>query len=113
MIYTDEQFNVIKKASPHYITSKKEYIRNVPSWLLEDIVEVYESATGKEILHKNFSCAICVLRIIQTIGKTYFSDLEEREKIEEENKDGGTENIEEKKTNSRNNKKKKRDNSDD
>ena len=113
MIYNDSEWLIIKKASPHYESAKRNYIRNVPSWLIEEITSVYESATGKKILNKDFSCAICVLRIIQMIGKTYFSDLEEREKLEEENKNGGTENIKEKKTNSRNNKKKKRYNSDD
>lgn len=88
MIYNDSEWLIIKKASPHYESAKRNYIRNVPSWLIEEITNVYESATGKKILHKDFSCAICVFRIIQTIGKTYFSDLEERNKLEEENKDG-------------------------
>lgn len=87
MIYNDSEWLIIKKASPHYESAKRNYIRNVPSWLIEEITSVYESATGKKILHKDFSCAICVLHIIQMIGKTYFSDLEEREKLEEENKD--------------------------
>lgn len=86
MIYSDSEWTIIKKASPHYETSKREYIRNCPSWLLDEIVKVYESATGKTILHKDFSCAHCVLNIIKTIAKTYFSDLAEREKLEEENK---------------------------
>lgn len=84
MIYNDEQWAIIKKGSPHYITSRQDYIRNVPRWLLESIIEIYESATGKIILNKDLSCAVCVLNIIKTIAKTYFSDLDEREKLEEE-----------------------------
>lgn len=97
MIYNDEQWAIIKEASPHYITSRQDYIRNVPRWLLEDIIEIYESATGKIILNKTPSCAVCVLNIIKTIAKTYFSDLEERDNLEkeklekEENKDVITE----------------------
>jgi hypothetical protein len=89
MIYNDEQWAIIKKGSPHYITSRQDYIRNVPRWLLENIIEIYESATGKIILNKDLSCAVCVLNIIKTVAKTYFSDLDEREKLEE-NKDGIT-----------------------
>ena len=115
MIYTDEQWEIIKKASPHYITVKREFIRNAPRWLTEQIIMTYENATGKIILNKDLSCAACILHIYQQIGKTYFSDLAEREELEkekEENKDGREEEIP-KKTNSRNSKKKKRDNSND
>lgn len=107
MIYNDEQWAIIKKASPHYITSRQDYIRNVPRWLLEDIIEIYESATGKTILNKDLSCAVCVLNIIKTIAKTYFSDLDEREKLEE-NKDGEKRDEE---LHSRNSEKKKRNSS--
>lgn len=86
MIYTDDQWLIIKKASPHYESAKKGYIRNVPSWLVEGIVKTYESATGKNMLYKDFTCATCVLHIMNLIGKTYFSDLAERNKLQEEKK---------------------------
>jgi hypothetical protein len=109
MIYNDEQWAIIKKGSPHYITSRQDYIRNVPRWLLENIIEIYESATGKIILNKDLSCAVCVLNIIKTVAKTYFSDLDEREKLEEEeNKDGEKRDEE---LHSRNSEKKKRNSS--
>lgn len=89
MIFTDEQFNIIKEASPHFNTARQEYIRNAPRYLTEQIINIYESATGKTLANKDVNCATCVLRIYQTVGKAYFSDLEEREKLEE-NKDGIT-----------------------
>ena len=83
MIYNDEQFAVISKAKPHFETARREYIRNAPRWLTEDIIRIYEDATGRTIGSKDLSCAVCVLRIYQTVGKTYFADLEERNRIEE------------------------------
>lgn len=92
MIFTDEQWKIIKEASPHFKTARQEYIRNAPRYLTEQIMNIYESATGNNIMSKDINCATCVLRIYQTVGKAYFSDLDEREKLEkEENKDGITE----------------------
>lgn len=79
MIYNDEQWNIIKKASPHYETAKHDYIRNAPRNLTEQVMNVYEAATGKKIISRDLTCAVCVLRIYQIIGKTYFQDLKERE----------------------------------
>lgn len=89
MIFTDEQWNEIKKASPHFESARRDYIRNAPRWLTETVVKTYEEATGKKILYKDFSCATCVLRIYQIVGNAYFTDLKEREaspkNTEEEN----------------------------
>lgn len=83
MIYNDEQWKIIKNASPHFLTARKDYIRNVPRPLTDQIINTYEEATGKTLANKNSNCMVCVLRIYQTIGKTYFSDLDERNKLEE------------------------------
>lgn len=101
MIYNDEQWEVIKKASNLYESAKQQYIRNASRALTKEIIDVYESATGKKMLHKNLSCAACVLRVYQTVGKTYFddfenhqnknsADLEERKKIELNNAEQST-----------------------
>lgn len=82
MIYSNEQWEVIKQAGPHFRTARQDYIRNATRQMTEQIVDVYESATGKTIMSKDYKCAVCVLRIYQTIGKTYFSDLAEREELE-------------------------------
>lgn len=87
---TDEQWKEFKKASPHFKSAKQEYIRNAPRWLTESVINIYESATGNTIMSKDINCAVCVLRIYQTAGKLYFSELSRREKLEE-NKDGITE----------------------
>lgn len=94
MIYDEYQFEIIKKASPHFETARRDYIRNAPRWLTEEIVSTYETATGKKVLSKDYGCAVCVLHIYQQIGKTYFADLKEREELKSEiqidTKDDGT-----------------------
>ena len=95
MIYNEEQWQQIKQASPHFETARRDYIRNAPQWLTEQIISVYEDATGKTIMSKNLTCAVCVLHIYQTIGKTYFSDLDERNQIKEkENKNNEPKQVE-------------------
>lgn len=91
MIYTNEQWDIIKKASPHYETARHEYIRNAPRQLTEQVMNVYEAATGKKIYSRDLSCAVCVLHIYQQVGKTYFADLEERNKLELEYNETGSE----------------------
>lgn len=76
MIYNDRQWEIIKEAAPHFETAKHDYISNAPRYLTEQIITTFELATGKKIMHRNLSCAICVLHIYQQIGKTYFEDLE-------------------------------------
>lgn len=85
-ILTDEQWIAFKEASPHFLSAKNEYLRNAPRWLTESVINIYESATGKTILNKNLSCEHCVLRVYQTAGKLYFSELSRREKLEKEEK---------------------------
>lgn len=109
MIFNDEQWEVIKQAGPHFRTAKQEYIRNAPQYLTQEIVKVYEEATGKTILNKDSHCSVCVLRIYQQIGKAYFADLEERNKKQNEieNENGCNKKVNAK-SNSRNKEKKKR-----
>jgi hypothetical protein len=94
MIFTDEQWNEIKKASPHFESARREYIRNAPMWLTEKVVEIYEAATGKTIPQRDFTCAICVLRIYQTVGNAYFADLKEREELQKNTEEENGENEE-------------------
>lgn len=85
MIYNDAQWELIKQASPHFETARRDYVRNAPRWLTEQTIRVYEDATGRTLMSKDLSCAVCVLHIYQAVGTTYFADLKERKKQEEEN----------------------------
>ena len=97
MIFTDEQWKIVKECGPHFRTARQDYVRNAPMYLTQMLINIYESATGKTLANKDVTCAGCVLRVYQTVGKAYFSDLEERENLEkeklekEENKDVITE----------------------
>lgn len=86
MIYTDEQFKVLSQAEPHFNTVKKEYIRNAPRWLTEQIINVYEAATKKHILNKDLNCSICVMNIYKIVAPTYESDklLREQKRVNTE-----------------------------
>lgn len=75
MTFTDKQWELLKQASPHFENARRERVRNAPRWLTQQVIDVYESATGKHMFHKDLSCAVCVLRIYQTVGKLYFDDL--------------------------------------
>lgn len=79
MIYTDEQYAILSQAKPHFETVKRDYIRNAPKWLTEQIINVYEIATKKTIMNKDMNCSICVMNIYKIIGKTYDADTKERE----------------------------------
>ena len=84
MIFTDEQWKIVKEAGPHFRTARQDYVRNAPMYLTQMLINIYESATGKTLANKDVTCAGCVLRLYQTVGKAYFSDLEERENLERE-----------------------------
>ena len=81
MISTDEQFNLLKQAEPHFESVKRDFLRNAPKWLTEQIINVYEIATKKTIFNKDTNCSICVMNIYKLIGKTYYSDKKEREAV--------------------------------
>ena len=91
MTFTDEQFELLTKALPHFESARRERVRNAPRWLTEQTISIYEAATGKRMLHKNLSCAVCVLRVYQAVGKLYFDDLKNhqnnnfKDKLEREN----------------------------
>lgn len=91
--YTDDQFKELSAALPHFESARHDYIRDVPRWLTEKVIKIYEDATGKTVPSKNTSCAVCVLRVYQLVGRTYFDDKKEREKISNEGnaKDNNTE----------------------
>ena len=109
MIFNDEQWEIIKQAGPHFRTAKQDYIRNIPQFLTNEIVKVYEEATGKTVMNKDSHCSVCVLRIYQQIGKAYFADLEERNKKQNEiENEKGNNNKKNAEANDGNEKKKKR-----
>lgn len=105
MIYSKIQLERLQLAEPHFENAKRDRVRNAPRWLTQEIIDIYESATGKKILHKDISCAVCVLRVYQIVGKTYYSDLEEL-KTQNEIENNVEKNIETDAESSRHNSKK-------
>lgn len=105
MTFTNEQIKILDQAKPHFESSRRGYIRNVPRWLTQQVIDVYEVATGKTILHKDISCSVCVLRIYQIIGQAYFRDIEDKNSkmIENEETNDTKPNIRDKEKATRNN----------
>lgn len=87
MIYNDEQYRILKQATPHFESVKHEVIKNAPRWLTEQIINVYEQATHKTIFNKDLSCAVCVMNIYKLIGKTFDEDTKERDEKSSKNED--------------------------
>ena len=89
MIYNDEQFKALTQALPHFKSAKHGYIRNAPRWLTEQVINVYEAATGKTIASKSLSCAVCVLNVYALVADTYFKDEKERQERNQDNAQNG------------------------
>lgn len=83
MTFTDKQWELLKPASLHFENARRERVRNAPRWLTQQVIDIYEAATGKQMLHKDLSCAVCVLRVYQTVGKLYFQDKLERDNFDD------------------------------
>ena len=83
MTFTDKQWELLKQASLHFENARRERVRNAPRWLTQQVIDIYEAATGKQMLHKDLSCAVCVLRVYQTVGKLYFQDKLERDNFDD------------------------------
>ena len=76
---TDQQWEKLKEGAPHFESARRNWVRSAPRWLTDQVVEVYETVTGKKMINKNSNCSVCVLRIYQAAGKLYFDELEKRQ----------------------------------
>ncbi len=78
MIFTDEQFEALKIAEPHFETARNGYVKGVLRVITNKVADIYFEATGQKI-PKTWSCSICVLNLYRKVGAAYFKDKEERE----------------------------------
>ena len=80
MIFTDEQFQKLKIAEPHFESSKSGWVRNATREVMNLTADIYFEATGQKI-PKTWSCSICVINLFKRVGMLYFKDKEEREEL--------------------------------
>ena len=49
------------------------YCRQIPTSILMEINRIYTEETGKR-LNTNYSCSVCILKLMKEIGKVYFKE---------------------------------------
>ena len=55
-----------------YTAVYSDYVRNIGSRELNELISTYNEITGNHLTISNPSCGACVLRVFRTIGKYYF-----------------------------------------
>ena len=63
-----------------YTAVFSDYVRNIGSRELTDLISTYNEITGNHLTLSNPSCGACVLRVFRTIGKYYFDEKEKNQK---------------------------------
>ena len=63
-----------------YTAVYSDYVRNIGSRDLTDLISTYNEITGNHLTISNPSCSACVLRVFRTIGKYYFDEKEKNQK---------------------------------
>ena len=63
-----------------YTAVYSDYVRNIGSRELTDLISTYNEITGNHLTISNPSCSVCVLRVFRTIGKYYFDEKEKNQK---------------------------------
>lgn len=76
---------IFKKAQREYISNFEnelhtalyaDWSRNIPSYKLDNLVEIYEDATGNEYKFCRH-CGASVLKFLKELAKLYYADIEE------------------------------------
>ena len=63
-----------------YTAVFSDYVRNIGSRELTDLISTYNEITNNHLTISNPSCGACVLRVFRTIGKYYFEEKEKNNK---------------------------------
>lgn len=63
-----------------YTAVFSDYVRNIGSRELNELISTYNEITGNHLTISNPSCSVCVLRVFRTIGKYYFDEREKNNK---------------------------------
>lgn len=69
-----------------YCAVYSDYVRNIGSRELTDLISTYNDITGNRLTISNPSCGACVLRVFRTIGKYYFDQKDQKVQKEKNQK---------------------------
>ena len=76
-----KSYKALSKYEDRFYTAVfSDYIRNIGSRELTDLISIYNEITGNHLTISNPSCGACVLRVFRTIGKYYFDEKEKNQK---------------------------------
>lgn len=68
-----KSYKALSKFEDRFYTAVfSDYIRNVGSRELNELISTYNEITNNHLTISNPSCSACVLRVFRTIGKYYF-----------------------------------------
>ena len=74
-------YKVLQKYEDRFYTAVfSDYIRNIGSRELTELISTYNEITGNHLVISNPSCSACVLRVFRTIGKYYFDQKDADQK---------------------------------
>ena len=63
-----------------YTAVYSDYVRNIGSKELNELIWTYNEITNNHLTISNPSCSACVLRVFRTIGKYYFDQKDADQK---------------------------------
>ena len=76
---TEEQFTALAPFEQHYRTALDcNYTRYPGRAAIDTMFEIFRAVTGSRI-NINRSCSVCILHLVQNVGKLYFKEKERRE----------------------------------
>ena len=76
-----KSYKVLSKFEDRLYTAVySNYVRNIGSRELNELISTYNEITGNHLTISNPSCGACVLRVFRTIGKYYFEEKEKNNK---------------------------------
>ena len=68
-----KSYKVLSKFEDRLYTAVfSDYVRNIGSRELNELISTYNEITNNHLTISNPSCSVCVLRVFRTIGKYYF-----------------------------------------
>lgn len=74
-------YKILQKYEDRMYTAVfSDYVRNIGSQELSDLISTYNELTNNHLTISNPSCSACVLRVFRTIGKFYFAEKEKNQK---------------------------------
>lgn len=98
MYYTDEQFKALAPFAEEFRKAvNSNFARNPGDRALDEIRDIYMSATGSRNYPKSWGCTACIVRMLKDAGRLWLKDRDERAFLETQRKEEEAKRIAEEK----------------